>query len=469
MKKWVGFMVASLSLVTTLGVPSMASAKDGPWTGFVPAAPDTPPPADLGPGTVLYFRREGGHYVQGSDDSRQNRNIIGTGDLTPFQCGDTAWQQVMQCLRETYGPFNVVVTDVDPGNSPHIETVVAGLYTEIGSDPDPNHFIGGIAPLGCFGGIDNAVTFAFANTPYMGCDPDWICWTAAQETAHAFGLAHEIDCATPMTYEDQCGTHKRFKDELITCGTDDFNVEACNCTGAAKQNSVQALLSIFGAGVDDAPSAQINKPINGATVQPGFNIEIGAFDDQGIARVELYIDAQKVAESTVAPYFFFAPGTLTEGNHSIIARVIDSGDHTVDSAPITVMLKPPCTGNTGCNVETEVCDNGTCIPGPGQPGGLGSTCTDSTTCGSMICASGPDGMRCTDTCVPGGTDCPDGFDCLAAGGSGACWPTDDVLNPPDPETEGCGCRAGGASRREPLLGFGLAFLAAAFVVARRRR
>jgi hypothetical protein len=125
---------------------------------------------------------------------------------------------------------------------------------------------------------------------------------------------------------------------------------------------------------------------------------------------------------------------------------------------------PSCATDDDCE-DGKVCGgDGKCAPAPFSPGGLGTPCTSAAECFSGLCGAGPDGMRCTDTCTVGGDECGDGFDCLSAGDTGACWPAED-------DGGGCGCRAGGRTRGASgalalvgLLGVGL--IASGF---RRRR
>src|SRR5690606_33046047 len=84
-----------------------------------------------------------------------------------------------------------------------------------------------------------------------------------------------------------------------------------------------------------------------------------------------------------------------------------------------------CAVDGDCE-DGHICDAGFCIAQPGTPGGLGAACGEGQPeCESGQCASGPDGMRCTRTCDPAASDCPDGFECLEAGGAGACWPAEE--------------------------------------------
>lgn len=123
-----------------------------------------------------------------------------------------------------------------------------------------------------------------------------------------------------------------------------------------------------------------------------------------------------------------------------------------------------CATAADCG-DSEFCSgDGFCTPEPLAPGGLGSQCGEGEVdCVVGSCANGPDGQRCSDTCDPQNNDCPSGFDCLAAGDTGACWPSQGG-NGSGGTDEG-GCQTGGSP--SPL-GFALLALVA-LVIARRRR
>jgi len=90
-------------------------------------------------------------------------------------------------------------------------------------------------------------------------------------------------------------------------------------------------------------------------------------------------------------------------------------------------------------------------------GGLGTSCTENTMCASGQCAADDVGtMYCVEQCDPAKKDCPSGFDCLAAGDSGVCWPG---------EGDGGGCQTSGAGAG--AFAFGLSFVA--LLWSRRRR
>jgi len=121
-------------------------------------------------------------------------------------------------------------------------------------------------------------------------------------------------------------------------------------------------------------------------------------------------------------------------------------------------LDSNCTMDSDCP-NMGVCFQSRCIAQPFVDTGIGSECAAGTECESGVCAAGPGGMKCTFTCAPNTENaCPDGFECLEAGGAGACWPAGGG------DEGGC-CDASGNGGPTALLGFGFI----ALVLRRRRR
>src|SRR5207237_9124223 len=135
--------------------------------------------------------------------------------------------------------------------------VIAGQPGDIGQAND----VLGIAPLASdCSPQDNVISFTFANHHSPTDHALSICWTAAQESAHAFGLDHEFSfpggigggpalptggqsmagdgvsaCDDPMTYSTLCGGQKVFRNQTAKCG--EYASRACTCTPT--QNSVR--------------------------------------------------------------------------------------------------------------------------------------------------------------------------------------------------------------------------------------
>ena len=209
---------------------------------------------------VVYLNAHGGTYTPGWDDSSKHRSSIidGAVQIPAYREGAQAWTELRTCLDQEYARWNVTVTDVDPGTTPHVEAVVGGLPGAVGLPQS----VGGVAPMTDDGSvIERAVVYVFADNIKNARAE---CEVAAHEVGHAFGLEHEYLCADPMTYLEGCG-HKTFQDRAALCGTDAPE----KCRNGGKQNTVQHLDAMLGAarpdedGGDDDPApppAQPKKP-----------------------------------------------------------------------------------------------------------------------------------------------------------------------------------------------------------------
>jgi hypothetical protein len=304
-------------------------------------------------GSILYLNRcAGGCTVtSGSDSSITDRSSIvgGTVFLSAWVHGDEAWDQLVRCVQGVFEPFNVQVTDQDPGVSGHHEVMVAGTDTEFGFDGAL-----GVSPFTCTP-INNSLTFVFANL--TSSVPD-LCWAAAQEPGHSWGIDHLYLCEDPMTYlTAPCGNNKyAFQNTQAQCHDQDSNpVPSCSC-GQATQNSFQTITSLFGPGPGEGPAIDIVRPSDGATVGPGFPVEANVTDTSKIQSVDLYVNGNLIFSATNAPYVFNAPIDLTSGNADVEIRSVDvHGFSSTESIAVTV--------DPDANPDGE----------PGESGGCSST------------------------------------------------------------------------------------------------
>jgi len=163
------------------------------------------------------------------------------------------------------------------------------------------------------------------------------------------------------------------------------------------------------------PTVSIVTPLDGATVDAGFMVQVQATDDVGVVRVELAIDGMVVSSDTTAPYDFATDAMLAAGSHMIEATAYDMFNQASDSITITVASGAACDSDDDCPGD-ERCDNGACVAPP-------AGCTSDTECGADEVCTG-----------------------------GVCEPKDD--NPGTGDGGGCGC----ASATTPGAGAGNAIM-----------
>ena len=450
---------------------------------------DTPPQSlseqAAGAATVLFLNRcTGGCMVtsNGTNDARNQKTSIVPGGLylvNEFQndagltgaAADAEWSQVVACVKEVYSPYNITVTDVQPADGVvYNEAIIAGKPSDVGEAPD----ILGIAPLANNCSAEaNVISFSFANQHATDARVLNVCWTAAQESAHAYGLDHEFQytdgtsaCNDPMTYRTDCGGEKFFRNKRALCG--ESKVRDCKCTKT--QNSHTMLLGIFGAGTPTTPAPQVTltfPPAGATTITSGVAIHAAASSVRGVAHVELYLNGSRWLDDAGVPfgprgqpasdYAFPLPANVPDGIIDIVVKAYDDLGQVSSTAPVTVTKGAPCTGADQC-LKDQTCDAGRCA-WPAPTAALGASCTYDQICESWQCTQTTDGQKCSQPCsIDEPTTCPKGFDCLGDAQSGFCWPA----------TSG-GCCSIADSSQAIWAHAGAAALVAGLLMRRRKR
>ncbi len=493
-------MVRALVLAVLAGlVPAVAGAEPVTTTSS-PEAPaaratrrvvvDTPTAAFAAPHasishTIYLERCRGGcRITKGTvNDAANNVSTIPSG-AGPFLISeyknaaglsgapaDAEWSAVLKCVQEVYSPLAVTVTDVRPadgGASYHL-ALLAGVPGEIGLGND----ILGIAPLAAnCAPQDNVISFSFANAHPNTDRVNNLCWTAAQESAHAFGLDHEFAftdgrsaCSDPMTYRVDCGGQRFFRNVAASCG--EFTEKAaCKCS--LTQNSHQKLEAVFGTGVSitPAPTVVITLPSAGGTTL-GAVVAATAGSQRGISRVELLIngfgwadtrgaDFGPQGQANPSPYTLLVPAALPDSIVDIVVRAHEDIGTFTDSAPVTVTKGAPCVTADTCAAHQK-CEAGKCFWDPAV-GELGDACEYPQFCKSGQCRGTADVQICTQACVVDNDSCPGDLTCIdTGGGAGICF------------TPGGGCCSIGGGPGAPWVHGGIAVLVLGVSLRRRRR
>jgi len=194
---------------------------------------------------VIYLNRDGAVLRPGdANDARtQTSSIVSEPtSIGSWDIDDDTWAETVACVREIYRPFDVTITDEDPGDAPHLEAIFGGHPRDVGL-PDN---VAGVSPFteDC-SIIESSIVFTF--TDVMPDDARTMCEVMAQEIAHSYGLDHEMLAADPMTYLDYAG-ERTFQNVDAPCGENGnrlcgINGNMCRHT----QNSVALLTQRLGA------------------------------------------------------------------------------------------------------------------------------------------------------------------------------------------------------------------------------
>jgi MYXO-CTERM domain-containing protein len=438
-------------LVSLLALPTIASAapRSNDWDDTVIDRRTDPagPAALTNVSHTLYLNNclPNGCTVNPSNSTNSSitntssiaRPTNGIRNLTAWRWGDARWNDVVECVRATFAPFDIDVITTDPGNANHHEVMVAGTAVEL----RPNLEAGGIAPfIACGASEENTLTFVFASQTN---DIQYLCGAIAHEAGHAWGLTHSLDADDPMTYLD-LGSLKRFQNRASQCGEQLSNPYPCECTGNT-QNGFDYLRDTFGLNPNLEPmSVTLERPSDGAYVRPGFPISAVMTSGLEMLRGELEIDGEVVEQFETTPFLIWnAPEDLSPGEHTVTIRITDLADRT-GTATATVRVVQACNG--GSCPSGLTCISDLCVPGADQDGGLGATCDGNDDCITGTCASDGTTSLCTGQCGAGGT-CPDNYTCITA--ANTCWPA---------ESGGCASSGNGAAPTFFLIMLGGLFL-----------
>jgi hypothetical protein len=486
---------APTPVLTTTGQPGQRVAVDTALERYA-----TPFAAQVSQ-TIYLNRCKGGCTVHmGNNDARTDTSTIPTpfgGNPGPdfvmseFQnsagatgaAADTEWAMLVQCMKEVYSPYAVNVTDVRPASGLNFhEAMMAGEPQEVGLADT----ILGVAPLASnCSAIDNVMSFSFANHHMRSTsDPSMlvlaVCWTAAQESAHAYGLDHEYSfvsgnalnnhsaCNDPMTYRNDCGGEKFFRNENANCG--ETANRTCKCGGT--QNSHLKILSVFGAGtpITGNPTSALMSLTAGGPLGVSVSVQAGA--KRGISHVDLLLNGYKWSEKPGAiigssgqanpsVYALPVPAEVPNSIVDVKAVAYDDLGASTESSVVTVTKGAPCASASTC-AKGQKCEAGKCFWDP-PTGEIGDSCSYAQFCKSGLCTGTAEQQICTQSCIPGVSDsCPpnSGLECLMQSpNQGVCFYS----------TTGGGCcsvAGGGGMWWAPMV-LGLAALG--WITRRRRR
>jgi peptidoglycan/xylan/chitin deacetylase (PgdA/CDA1 family) len=111
-----------------------------------------------------------------------------------------------------------------------------------------------------------------------------------------------------------------------------------------------------------APAATLTSPADGATLSGTVTLTASASDNNGIARVDFVVDGLTVGTDAAAPYSVdWDTQSVSDGQHSIVARAVDVAGNTTDSSAASVLVSN--AADTTPPTTTISCNGGVCGTG----------------------------------------------------------------------------------------------------------
>ena len=207
---------------------------------------------------------------------------------------------------------------------------------------------------------DDFFAYAYLGGPYTqllyknnGWSVSDIWRILAHETGHIFWACDEYyqEGYGGCTSCDPCNSYR----PILNGNCEHPSCNPVNTVACIMRHSEDAICHYtaaqIGWGLDEPPTTSITLPLTGEEVSGIVTIEISAADDDGISRVEFYVNVGLEETDTTAPYQFnWDTSSFINGDHTIRAVVYDSILQTGEDA-ITLVILPRASLNFSYHKE----------------------------------------------------------------------------------------------------------------------
>jgi len=207
---------------------------------------------------------------------------------------------------------------------------------------------------------DDRFAYAYLGGPYTqllyknnGWSVSDIWRILAHETGHIFWACDEYyqEGYGGCTSCDPCNSYR----PILNGNCEHPSCNPVNTVPCIMRHSEDAICHYtaaqIGWGLDEPPTTSITLPLTGEEVSGIVTIEISATDDDGISRVEFYVNVGLEETDTTAPYQFnWDTSSFINGDHTIRAVVYDSILQTGEDA-ITLVILPRASLNFSYHKE----------------------------------------------------------------------------------------------------------------------
>lgn len=152
-------------------------------------------------------------------------------------------------------------------------------------------------------------------------------WTASQTTGWVTlsDTGGSLDAGTSTAVTVSINNNAN----TLPVGIHNETVTFLNTTNGGGSTTRNVVLEITAA--DAPPSVTIQNPADGGTVSGTVTVQVDASDDNGVDRVEIYIDDVLAATLTAAPYTYqWDTGNVSNGTHTVKATAYDTANRTAE-------------------------------------------------------------------------------------------------------------------------------------------
>ena len=198
---------------------------------------------------------------------------------------------------------------------------------------------------------DERFAYAYLGGPYTqllyknnGWSVNDIWKTLAHETGHIFWACDEyyMPGYGGCTSCDPCNSFR----PILNGNCEHSDCNPLNTVPCIMRDSEDAICHYtaaqIGWGLDEPPTSSITSPLTGEVVSGIVTIEMNATDDDGISRVEFYVNAGLEETDTTAPYQFnWDPSSVFNGDNLVRVVVYDSILQTGEDSISLVILPRP--------------------------------------------------------------------------------------------------------------------------------
>ena len=416
--------------------------------------------ADLAVPSTSTAARAAARSRGGINDARTNTSTIPTarrrtrsastsnGVGLTGAAADAEWNAVVQCMKEVYSPFDVTVTDVKPTTGvSYTMAIIAGIAAARSASATTSS-----------ASRRSRVTAARRTTSSRSRSRTThgrpssdrvnnLCWTAAQESAHAFGLDHEyafLDGTLGVQRPDDL-PHRLRRPEVLPQRQPRpaARPSRARATAAARQNSHLKLLSACSARARRSSRRRRRdhdaRP-HGDTAARHASSRRTPAAKRGVAKVELFLNGFKWAEAKgaafgaqrpaqpVARTRIQVPGGVPNSIIDIVAARVRRPRHLHRLGGRSPSPRARRARSADTCAKGQKCEAGKCFWDP-PTGELGDACTYSAVLQDRHLPRAPTEQQiCTQDCILGVDDsCPRASRAprSSPGRGVCCFPPDD--------------------------------------------